>query len=40
MSKQLPEAEAIQLVQHLRREQQIGNISLVDAAKWLGGLTA
>jgi uncharacterized protein len=36
----LPEATAIQLVQNLRREQQIDNISIVGAGKWLAQLSA
>jgi predicted AAA+ superfamily ATPase len=39
LSKKLPEAKAFQLVQNLRREQQVGNISIVRAGKWLGELT-
>jgi predicted AAA+ superfamily ATPase len=40
LAKKLPEAKAFQLVQNLRREQQIGNISIVRAGKWIGGLSA
>jgi uncharacterized protein len=40
LSKKLPEARAFQLVQNIRREQQRGNISIFNAAKWLGELSA
>ncbi len=40
LAKKLPEAKAFQLVQNLRREQQIGNISIVSAGKWIGELSA
>lgn len=40
LARKLPEARAFQLVQNLRREQQIGNISVVSAAKWIGELSA
>jgi uncharacterized protein len=40
LAKKLPEAKAIQLVQNLRREKQIGNISMVSAGKWIGELSA
>ena len=40
LAKKLPEAKAFQLVQNIRREQQIGNISIVKAGEWIGGLSA
>jgi uncharacterized protein len=40
LAKKLPEAKAFQLVQNLRREKQIGNISIVSAGKWIGELSA
>jgi len=40
LAKKIPEAKAFQLVQNLRREQQIGNISILNAAKWIGELSA
>jgi hypothetical protein len=30
----------LQIVQHLRREQQRGNIAVVDAGEWLAHLSA
>lgn len=35
-----PEAEACQLVQNLRREQQKDGVSILTAGKWLAGLSA
>lgn len=40
LAKKLPDAEACQLVQNLRREQNIDNISIVNAASWLAQLAA
>jgi uncharacterized protein len=40
LAKKLPEAQAFQLVQNLRREQRIKNISILNAAKWIGELSA
>lgn len=37
-SEKLKPQKAIQLVQHLKREQQIHGIELLDAAQWLGAL--
>lgn len=39
-AQKLPEAKAVQLVQNLRREQQIHDIDIVDAGKWLAQLSA
>jgi predicted AAA+ superfamily ATPase len=38
--EKLPDAEAIQLVHHLRHEQVIQKISLLSASQWLAGLSA
>jgi predicted AAA+ superfamily ATPase len=38
--EKLPDAEAIQLVHHLRHEQVIQKISLFSASQWLAGLSA
>ena len=38
--KKIPEATACQIVQNLRREQQIDNISIHMAGKWLSSLSA
>lgn len=38
--KRIPEAKAFQLVQNLRREEHVKNISIVSAAKWLAELDA
>ncbi len=40
LANKLPGAKAVQLVQNLHREQQIGNVSIVSAGKWLAGLSA
>jgi len=40
MAKKIPGAEALQLVQNLRREQQKDSIAVVDAGKWLAQLAA
>ena len=40
LAKKIPEAKAFQLVQNLRREQRLGNISMVSAGKWIGELSA
>lgn len=40
LAKKLPGIKAVQLVQNLRREQQIGNVSIVSAGKWLAGLSS
>jgi hypothetical protein len=40
LAQKLPEAKAVQLVQNIRREQQIGNIAIVRAGKWIGALSA
>jgi len=40
LAKKLPGIKAVQLVQNLRREQQIGDVSIVSAGKWLAGLSA
>ena len=40
MAKKIPGAEALQLVQNLRREQHKDNIAIVDAGKWLAQLSA
>lgn len=40
MAKKIPEADALQLVQHLRREQKKDNIDMVDAGRWLAQLSA
>jgi predicted AAA+ superfamily ATPase len=40
LAQKLPEAKAFQLVQNIRREQQIGNIAMVRAGKWIGALSA
>lgn len=39
-AKKMPEAEACQLVQNLRREQNRDGVSIILAAKWLAGLSA
>jgi hypothetical protein len=38
--EKLPDAEAIQLVHHLRHEQVIQKISLLSASQWLANLSA
>jgi predicted AAA+ superfamily ATPase len=38
--EKLPDAEAIQLVHHLRHEQVIQKVSLLSASQWLAGLSA
>ncbi len=40
LAQKLPGAEAIQLVQNLRREQQKDNVAVVSAGKWLAQLSA
>src|SRR4030042_865524 len=40
LAQKLPEHKAFQLVQNIRREQQIGNIAMVRAGKWIGALSA
>ncbi|PKN68327.1 MAG: hypothetical protein CVU54_15425 [Deltaproteobacteria bacterium HGW-Deltaproteobacteria-12] len=40
LSKKLPGVTAIQLVQNLRREQQIDYVAVVSAGKWLAQLSA
>jgi predicted AAA+ superfamily ATPase len=39
-AKKTPEAEACQLVQNLRREQQQDGVSILMAGKWLADLSA
>jgi len=39
-AKKIPAAMAVQLVGNLRREQQIDRVAVVNAAKWLGQLSA
>ena len=39
-SDKLPEAEAIQLVHQLRREQNVGRVAVVSASRWLSELSA
>jgi uncharacterized protein len=40
LAKKIPGAEAVQLVQNIRREQQKDNIAIVSAGKWLAQLSA
>lgn len=40
LSKKIPDATAIQLVGNLRREQQIDQVAVMSAGKWLGQLSA
>lgn len=39
-AQKLPKAKAVQLVQNLMREQQIHDVDIVDAGKWLAQLSA
>ncbi len=40
LSKKIPDAQAIQLVGNLRREQQIDRVAVMSAGKWLAQLSA